>query len=159
LNITGYESFLSGYTFLSSFSSYFLVILKETKTLFMIRSILVIAVAAALASAGCKKGETGGDATLGITAKHHGVIIPGTTIYIKYDAEDFPGEDITQYDASVTANASGYAEIPNLRYGNYYIYGVGYDSALQETVKGGAPIKIKWSDRKDTQKEDLSITE
>lgn len=108
---------------------------------------------------GCKKDGTGGDATLGITAKHHGSTIPGTRIYIKYGAKDFPGEDVSKYDASVTANASGYAEIPDLRYGHYYIYGVGFDSSVNETVKGGAPVKIKWSDRKEVQKEDLSITE
>ncbi|MCU0434471.1 MAG: hypothetical protein MUC87_13540 [Bacteroidia bacterium] len=108
---------------------------------------------------GCKKDGTGGDATLGITAKHHGATIAGTRIYIKYGAKDFPGEDVSKYDASVVANASGYAEIPDLRYGNYYIYGVGFDSTINEPVKGGAPIKIKWSERKEVQKEDLSITE
>jgi hypothetical protein len=125
----------------------------------MIKSIMTVATASALIFAGCKKDGTGGDAALGVTAKHHGSTIPGTVIYIKYGAEDFPGEDVTQYDASVTANSSGYAEIPNLRYGKYYIYGVGFDSSVQETVKGGMPIKIKWTDRKDVQKEDLSITE
>jgi hypothetical protein len=108
---------------------------------------------------GCKKDGTGGDATLGVTAKHHGSAIAGTRIYIKYGAKDFPGEDVSKYDASVTANANGYAEIPDLRYGHYYIYGVGFDSSVNETVKGGAPVKIKWSDRKEVQKEDLSITE
>lgn len=107
----------------------------------------------------CKKDGLGGDASLGITAKHHGAAIPGTVIYIKYGAEEFPGEDLSLYDATATADNSGYALIDNLRYGKYYLYGVGYDSSVQAIVKGGAPFVIKWSERKDVQEETLSITE
>ncbi len=123
------------------------------------KSIAALVFASAVIFAGCKKEGMGGDASLGITAKHHGAPIPGTVIYIKYGAEDFPGEDLSLYDATTTADNSGYAVISDLRYGKYYIYGVGYDSSLQEIVKGGMPVQIKWSDRKDVQKEDLSITE
>jgi hypothetical protein len=108
---------------------------------------------------GCKKNDIGGDASLGITAKHHGSTIPGTWVYIKYGAKDFPGEDVSKYDASFLADGSGYALIEGLRYGDYYLYGVGYDSSLAQTVKGGTPIIIKWGSRKELQKEDLSITE
>ncbi|MGL5891850.1 MAG: hypothetical protein ACRC3B_18295 [Bacteroidia bacterium] len=125
----------------------------------MMKSVAAVLFTVTLIFAGCKKDGTGGNASLGITAKHHGAPIAGTVVYIKYGAEEFPGEDVSKYDASVTADNSGYAVIPNLRYGKYYIYGVGFDSSLQEIVKGGMPLKIKWSDRKDVQKEDLSITE
>ena len=96
----------------------------------------------------CKKNGTGGKATIKGYVKHHEQIIPMAKVYIKYGATEFPGTDLSLYDANVTANANAYYEIKDLRMGDYYLYGVGYDNTILESVFGGIPVKIKYSERK-----------
>jgi hypothetical protein len=107
----------------------------------------------------CKKNDTGGDATVAAITKHHDRKIPYSTVYIKYGAEDFPGEDISQYDAFQQTDAEGHTHFENLRYGHYYFYATGYDSVAQAPVKGGIGLKIKWSERKEEIELDVPITE
>ena len=93
---------------------------------------------------GCTKAGTGGKATVNGHVKHHETTIPGSMVYVKYGAVEFPGSDVSTYDESTLASSGdGHYEFKELNKGNYYIYGVGYDSTISESVVGGTPIKIK----------------
>ena len=94
----------------------------------------------------CTKGGTGGEAKINFKVFHHEQKIPNAVVYIKYDTKDFPGEDIGNYDASYTSSAEATGSIENLKKGNYYVYGVGYDSAIAQIVKGGVSFKINKKD-------------
>jgi len=43
--------------------------------------------------------------------------------------------------------------------GEYYLYGVGYDSSISAPVFGGIPIKIKYSERKETIEINVPVIE
>ncbi|RYE23402.1 MAG: hypothetical protein EOP51_10675 [Sphingobacteriales bacterium] len=97
-------------------------------------------------------GGKGGTTTLNVTAKHHGKIIPNCTIHIKYNTQDAA----STYDENVTANGNT-ATFTSLKKGKYYLYGEGYDSAIAQQVKGGAPYTITADNT--TLNYDLAVTE
>ena len=98
----------------------------------------------------CNKGGTGGANEIAAFPKHHGKPIPGAVVYIKYGAKDFPGEDVSKYDASdvadATHGAANHAHFEELKRGYYYLYSVGYDSSIAQIVKGGISVQIKSRD-------------
>jgi hypothetical protein len=120
-------------------------------------SILILNIALAITA--CKKNDTGGQAEVAAFAKHHDKIIPFAKVYIKYGAKEFPGEELSKYDDSKLTDKEGHVHFENLRYGNYYFYGVGYDSAIQMPVRGGISLKIKWSERKKDINLNVPVTE
>ncbi|MBX7109073.1 MAG: hypothetical protein K1X61_10540 [Chitinophagales bacterium] len=95
----------------------------------------------------CSKEGLGGEATIAAFPKHHEKPIPNTTIYIKYGAKDFPGTDVSVYDDAKIAEAEAgedpHAHFENLKKGDYYLYGVGFDSSINQVVTGGIPVEIK----------------
>ncbi len=104
----------------------------------------------------CKKEGTGGKATVNGYVKHHSNPIPNAIVYIKYGATEFPGNDVSIYDNHVTADANAHYEFKDLRKGDYYLYGVGYDATIFEAVKGGIGIQLK---RNNTVTSDVPVTE
>jgi hypothetical protein len=94
----------------------------------------------------CSKPGLGGKAEIHLNAKHHSTLVPYTKVYIKYDAKDFPGEDLSTYDASITTDAMAHGHFHDLKKGNYYIYGVGFDSTINQVVTGGLNVKITKKD-------------
>ena len=86
----------------------------------------------------------GGNATLVCVPKHHEVsknILNGK-IYIAYNAQDIPSAyndsaDCVMVDGVPTATLSG------LKAGKYYLYGTGFDTSINKTVKGGLSYEIK----------------
>jgi hypothetical protein len=108
----------------------------------------------------CCKGGSGGDAKIVCTVLHHVKPIPGATVYIKYNATELPGLSPSNYDASITASAnSNMVTFSGLKCGNYYLYGVGYDTSLKLPVTGGIGITIKHSDREHTESTTVPVTE
>jgi hypothetical protein len=108
----------------------------------------------------CCKGGSGGDATLVCTIYHHAKLIPGATVYIKYNAKEFPGESPGSYDNHVTATPTGTTvTFTGLHCGDYYLYGVGYDSAISLPVTGGLHFSISYSDRKKQVSTNVAVTE
>lgn len=91
----------------------------------------------------CVKEGPGGKCVIKGSVKHHDSLIPGATVYIKYNATESPGDDITKYDASVNANSAAYYEFADLRKGDYYLFAVGFDSSINQPVYGGIPVKLK----------------
>jgi hypothetical protein len=107
----------------------------------------------------CKKNSTGGQATISCTVLHHTRVIPNATVYIKYGAKEFPGKDPSAYSDHKQADANGHVDFTGLRYGDYYLYGVGYDSSILLPVTGGDHLNIKWSERKKTFDFVVPVTE
>lgn len=104
----------------------------------------------------CTKEGTGGSSTVSGTVLHHSTPIPNCVVYIKYDAKEFPGNNTSLYDASVTADINAHYEFKGLRDGDYYLYGVGYDNAIGETVTGGIGVKLKYNKTTNTN---IPVTE
>lgn len=106
----------------------------------------------------CKKNGTGGSATIKGTVAHHDNIISGATVYIKYGAKEFPGDNPAAYDASY-ATTDGAYEIKGLLPGDYYLYAVGFDNSISQIVRGGVPVKIKRRDKKDIIETTVAVFE
>jgi len=107
----------------------------------------------------CKAGMDGKAEIVG-SVYHHAKPIPGATIYIKFGVSEFPGPVTSNYDDSVTGPVnSNVVTIKNLHCGTYYLYGVGYDSAIYLPVTGGIKVQIKHSERDQQLKTNVPVTE
>jgi hypothetical protein len=104
-------------------------------------SVLVLATSLTIVS--CHKEGEGGKASVSGTVMHHTTPISASVVYIKYGESEFPGPDVSQYDAQVTADANGRYEFSSLYKGDYFLYGVGYDNNVGEIVSGGVAVEIK----------------
>lgn len=93
----------------------------------------------------CHKEGTGGKSSVSGYVMHHTKSIENAVVYIKYGATEFPGADLSKYDASFPTGADAHYEFKDLRKGDYYLYGVGYDNSVMESVTGGIGIKLKYS--------------
>lgn len=108
--------------------------------------------------ASCKKNELGGKSMIRGKVAHHSKAIGNATVYIKFDAQEFPGSDPSKYDAQVKADVTGNYEIPEIYKGEYYLYAVGEDLAIPPPyqVVGGVPVKIRHNE---TLTADIPVTE
>lgn len=126
-------------------------ILNFQKTILLVAAICLSTVFSA-----CHKEGTGGKSSISGSVKHHDAAIPNAVVYIKYGVKEFPGTDVSKYDASVTADANAHYEFKNLRKGDYYLYGAGYDNTIMEAVTGGISVKLKYNKETET---DVPVTE
>ena len=94
---------------------------------------------------GCKKNQLGGKSNIKGKVMHHDKAIPFAKIYIKYNATEFPGTNVNDYNTSIEADFNGNFLIEHIYHGDYYFYAVGADDALvaPSTVKGGTHLKVK----------------
>jgi hypothetical protein len=121
--------------------------------------IAAIACSTALFAA-CKKDPIagkGGNAVLKITPRHHGNNIDSCTVYIKYNTKDLPAD--AKYDDSAKCapvDGKPVATFSNLKKGDYYLYGSGWDPSIAEGVLGGTPYTIS---EEISQSYNLSVTE
>ena len=90
----------------------------------------------------CKKNQLGDKATIKGTVKHHAKAIANATVYIKFNAKEFPGTDVNVYDSKVIADSEGNYSFKCYK-GEYYLYGVGIDldEPPPSIVIGGVPAK------------------
>ena len=109
----------------------------------------------ALVSACTKEGFDGGSTITGKVA-HHGARISYATVYIAFGAKELPGTLTTDFDASVLADSAGLYKIENLRKGDYYLYGLGYDSTISQTVRGGLRVTVGKNEDKTVE---VAVTE
>ena len=101
---------------------------------------------------GCEAG-TGGEVTLKILPEHHGLSIYNSqnyrdTVYIKFNASDFPGPDRSNFDLVMWGNANeNFVKIPGLKCGQYYIMVSGFDTSAQWNIRvvGGLPLNFSES--------------
>jgi len=99
----------------------------------------------------------GGKATIKGKVTHHGLAIPNAVVYIKYGASEFPGESASSYDKSTNADQSGSYSFSGLNKGKYYLYGIGFDTIVNQTLKGGIPVEIK--KKTETLEKEVPVTE
>ena len=93
-------------------------------------------------------GGKGGTAWLSVVAQHYGEDLDSCIVYIKYNTLDIP----QQYDDSqlvVKIDGRARAIFTDLKQGNYYIYGKGWDNVRSVPVAGGFPFTIKSEGAKD----------
>ncbi|HNQ12910.1 MAG TPA: hypothetical protein PKH65_07630 [Bacteroidia bacterium] len=110
------------------------------------RSFLLLASGLILISS-CKKKEecneagTGGSVVVKANIKHHSTPINGATVYVKYNTQEFPGNNTAAYDATFNGDLnSNIVVLSGLKCGDYYIYAEGYDQIIDTTVVGGVPF-------------------
>jgi hypothetical protein len=127
------------------------------KNLFPAFFALLFASVAIFSASSCKKDKDedpqpacvagpGGQVELALYVRHHDSLIPGASVYIKYNATEFPGADTTVYDISLvtgtTDHGLGHTHIAGMNCGRYYIYSAGYDSTISDSVYGGIPVNV-----------------
>jgi len=90
----------------------------------------------------CEAGE-GGNINIVAFPKHHSQSVRPYEAWIKYNTQDVPGPTSASYDLIRSADTTqDHILLSNLKCGAYYIYMRGYDTAIQEEVVGGIPIKL-----------------
>jgi hypothetical protein len=109
----------------------------------------------------CKKNGTGGDATIVAFVAHHEVTpIFGSTVYVKFGARELPNDPRNNYDLKVEGEKDeNHVHVEGLRYGDYFLFAVGYDSIIKKEVKGGESVSIGWSERDREKVVHLAVTE
>src|SRR6185312_2919478 len=75
---------------------------------------------------GCKKEGTGGKAQVSGFVVYNGIRISDGTVYIKYGASTFPGDNPSLYDSQQTLDSQGNFAFGSLVTGNYYLYVIGH---------------------------------
>jgi len=116
-------------------------------------TIYVIVVSCITLSISCTKKSScvagfGGDFQINATLKHHNKIVYSQsayfdTIYVKFNSKNAPGDNLSSYDTFFTGNLSSEKiMLTNLKCGDYYLLGAGYDTSVQNRVVGGLPITL-----------------
>jgi hypothetical protein len=89
----------------------------------------------------CKAGQ-GGNATLLVFPQHHGHPIVGATAYVAYGTLVYPGA-LSSFNLVVAGEpAEEHIHVDGMNCGDYFIYCVGYDSTISQTVRGGLPFSL-----------------
>jgi hypothetical protein len=115
--------------------------------------------------ASCAKEGTGGDATLVVFLKHHTHPIINhvgypDTVFVKFNAKELPGTKPSDFDTYfVGEQGEDHVHCEQLKWGDYYLYGAGFDSSIAQRVTGGMSVKIKRKERKEETDIDLAVTE
>jgi hypothetical protein len=113
----------------------------------------------------CNKPGTGGNATLVVFLQHHGRTIINhvgypDTVFVKFNVKELPGLHAGDYDTYFIGNTGeDHVHCPELKAGQYYLFGVGYDSTGLYRVVGGMSYKLKYKDRKSEIDINLAVTE
>jgi hypothetical protein len=104
--------------------------------------ILLLCILFTILISSCERDGIGGTSNVEFQVLHQTIEIPYAKVYIKYGAKESPGTDVNLYDDSTQTGASGHGFIQDLLKGDYYLYAVGYDSILGDTVTGGLSMKL-----------------
>ncbi len=87
----------------------------------------------------------GGSATVNVYPQHHGIAkrLINVKVWIKYNTADAPTNGIYDDSATCTNHDSLVScAFPGLRNGNYYFYATGFDTSVNQSVRGGIPYTI-----------------
>ena len=87
-------------------------------------------------------GGVKGKIVLTATVQHHHWAVPSLSVYLKYNATDFPGTNSALYNVSATTDQGGAVQFKELTFGNYYLYAHGWDPVFGDTVYGHMPVLI-----------------
>ena len=106
----------------------------------------------------CRRAGTGGDNTLVVFPKHHATSVSGATVFVRFNAKDFPGSTKADYDIQVDGEANeDHVHVKGLRKGNYFLYCTAFDSTISSLVSGGIAVTI--SSKSGEKDIDLPVTE
>jgi hypothetical protein len=130
--------------------------MKEMSMKYTLLSATLVCIFLTSCLTGCSKEGLDGTSSVSGTVAHHGEVISNALVYIKFGATELPGTNASDFDASVMANTQGVYLVENLQSGNYYFYGVGYDSTISQVVKGGIKVTI---DKDEDLTVPLAVTE
>lgn len=120
--------------------------MKKYTIPFVVVSCMILAISCEKKST-CVAGS-GGDFQINATLKHHNKIVYSQptyfdTIYVKFNSKNAPGNNLSLYDTFFTGNlTSEMIMLTNLKCGDYYLLGAGYDTSVQNRVVGGLPITL-----------------
>jgi hypothetical protein len=95
----------------------------------------------------CNAG-TGGNVTIVAKPEHHldpVISLPSypDSAFVKFNAQEFPGDNPALYDLVVAGESpEDHVLIEGLKCGKYFIFMTGFDTSIQERVKGGIPVQI-----------------
>ena len=99
----------------------------------------------------------GGEASISGQVKHHDDPIPNSLVLIKYGATELPGTNAGDYDDQTLASSTdGSFQFESLEKGSYYLYSMGYDSTIVDSVFGGLHVTVKKGEALEI---DIPITE
>ncbi len=107
---------------------------------------LTVIIALSILFSSCSKeskctGGSGGTLTIVAFPKHHGADTKPLWAYVKFNTKEFPGTNPSNYDLQVAGDTSeNHIELENLKCGDYYIYEIAIDPAINDTVVGGVPF-------------------
>lgn len=125
-----------------------------------------IAIAGILgATTSCTKEGLGGNTTLVATLKHHDHVISNQpnypdTVFVKFNAKESAGENASDYDTYFIGEAGeDHVHVEGLKPGDYFLFGVGIDSSVNQRVKGGVAVKIKHKDKDSEINVNVPVTE
>jgi hypothetical protein len=113
----------------------------------------------------CCKPGTGGNATLVVFPQHHGKAITNhvgypDTVFVKFNVKELPGLKAGDYDTYfIGTGEEDHVTCTGLKCGQYFLYGVGFDSIGNYRVAGGMSYKLKHKERKGETNVDLAVTE
>jgi hypothetical protein len=105
--------------------------------------------------ASCKKEEDkcsagkGGSLTIAAFPQHHGNAILNKanyldTIYVKFNTQEFPGISPANYDTYFVGDAGeDHVNMEGLNCGDYYFFGAGFDTTINQRVIGGIPFSTE----------------
>lgn len=78
---------------------------------------------------------------------HHDRPVDTAWVYLKKDNTEFPGTDVRLYDyATPVFSDQAYYVFRSLPAGQYFIYAVGYDLGISDSVYGGIPLSVGGTD-------------
>jgi len=96
----------------------------------------------------CDNAGTGGSKTIVAFPQHHTKPIFSQANYVdsafvKFNTQDFPGTSASDYDLVIAGEVGEeHVHIENLKCGDYFIYMTGFDSSINQRVKGGIPYHV-----------------
>ena len=118
--------------------------------------LLLVLILGILAFSACTEEGLGGKASITGHIEHHNEPIPNAIVYIKYGSVELPGINPADYDAQTLAGADAGYKFEGLEKGDYYLYAIGYDSLIFETVVGGLSVELHAGEAVET---DIPVTE
>ncbi len=107
-----------------------------------IKLLMCAAIILFFSNSSCKKEGPGGKSTINGKVYYNGNPVEKIGVYVKYEATEFPGDDISSYDVYSTTDALGNFNFGGLVQGDYYIYAKGLDAASNFNVAGGVQVNV-----------------
>jgi hypothetical protein len=108
----------------------------------------------------CCKAGTGGNATVicHVVNANTGAPVNNVTVYVAYGTSKAPATLDKFNDHKPTGTNGSTATFSNLKCGTYFLYAVGYDSAVSLPIKGGGPYSLLHANRNKTENATISIS-